>query len=249
MTSSDDLPHGRYTRGRDGLGDATWTILRSLDVPLQWYILHHFSSPASRNDTTFLQLSPYNSIVLGMAFVNSARHIFWKLHTGEQVFTPGFAVLVSIFNTVNNALNVGAALWSGTSMAPEAGEGVLSSPTRVLGLALFSIGSFIETYSELGRKSFKADPKNEGKLYTGGLFGLARHVNFGGYLLWRTGFATWCGGLRWGSFVAVYFLYYFASAGIPPLANYLEQRVSSPSHFVLVLRADWLAVWCCLGGV
>ncbi|EEB94925.1 hypothetical protein MPER_06187, partial [Moniliophthora perniciosa FA553] len=39
------------------------------------------------------------------------------------------------------------------------------------------------------RKRFKDDVRNVGKPYTGGLFGLARHINYGGYMLWRTGFA------------------------------------------------------------
>lgn len=91
---------------------------------------------------------------------------------------------------------------------------------------MFILGSSVESVAELGRKSFKADPKNKGKLYTGGFFGWARHINFGGYLFWRSGFAVWCGGLRWGSIAAALFVYYFTSAGIPPLVEYLEERVS-----------------------
>ena len=146
---------------------------------------------------------------------------------GEQVFTSGFAVAASIFNTVNNGLNVATSLWPMLSNAPETGEAALFTPTRVFGLATFLVGSFTETFAELRRKSFKANPNNKGKLYTGGLFGLARHVNFGGYLFWRSGFAVWCGGLRWGGIVASLFVYYFTTAGIPPLVEYMEERVRS----------------------
>jgi steroid 5-alpha reductase family enzyme len=54
-------------------------------------------------------------------------------------------------------------------------------------LSLFCLGSLIETASELGRKNFKSKPENKGKLYTGGFFAFARHVNFGGYAMWRIG--------------------------------------------------------------
>ena len=43
------------------------------------------------------------------------------------------------------------------------------------GLALFLAGAAVETVSELQRKAFKEDPANRGKVFTGGLFSLARY--------------------------------------------------------------------------
>ncbi|CAF3596345.1 unnamed protein product [Rotaria sp. Silwood1] len=37
------------------------------------------------------------------------------------------------------------------------------------------------------------NPINKGKNYSGGLFSLARHINYGGYTLWRTGLALTSG--------------------------------------------------------
>ena len=48
----------------------------------------------------------------------------------------------------------------------------------VAGAALFLIGSAIETGSELQRHAFKARPESKGRLFTGGLFGLAQHINY-----------------------------------------------------------------------
>ena len=48
------------------------------------------------------------------------------------------------------------------------------------GVALFLVGSFLETGSELQRKAFKAEAANKGKLYYGGLFSLAQHINYTG---------------------------------------------------------------------
>lgn len=59
----------------------------------------------------------------------------------------------------------------------------------VLGLICFVAGSLINTTAELLRKPFKADPRNAGKLYRGGLFKYAIHINYFGDVLWVLGCA------------------------------------------------------------
>ena len=51
-------------------------------------------------------------------------------------------------------------------------------------------GILLELVSELQRKRFKDDPANKGKPYAGGLFSLARSINYGGYTLWRGGYVS-----------------------------------------------------------
>lgn len=51
-------------------------------------------------------------------------------------------------------------------------------------------GILLELVSELQRKRFKDDPANKGKPYAGGLFSLARSINYGGYTLWRGGYLS-----------------------------------------------------------
>jgi len=90
------------------------------------------------------------------------------------------AVQVGVFNAALNSMNTGMALYTGGA-----------TPTgRYFGIFLFVLGSLVETGAEMGRKRFKSDPGNKGRLYMEGLFGSARHVNFGGYLAWRTGLAV-----------------------------------------------------------
>jgi steroid 5-alpha reductase family enzyme len=120
-------------------------------------------------------------------------------------------------------------------MVPGSGEGILASRTRILRLVLFLLGTSVEKLAELGRKAFKEDPKNKGKLYTGGFFGLARHIKYGSYLLW-SGLATFCGGLRYGAVIASLFVWYFTAAGIPPLDKYMRERVCSA--FNPLMRAE-----------
>ena len=59
----------------------------------------------------------------------------------------------------------------------------------ILGLALFVLGSYLNTASEYMRHVWKRRPENAGKLYTGGLFRYARHINYFGDDLLGTGFA------------------------------------------------------------
>ena len=70
-------------------------------------------------------------------------------------------------------------------------------------------------------------PANKGKIYSGGLFGLSRHINYFGYTLWRSGYALAAGGWIWGSIVAGFFTYDFTQRAIPVLTEYMEERVSS----------------------
>ncbi|GAW05455.1 erg4 erg24 ergosterol biosynthesis-like protein [Lentinula edodes] len=62
-------------------------------------------------------------------------------------------------------------------------------------MAIFILGILVEWGSEIQRLRFKKDVKNRGRVYTKGLFGLTRHINYTGYLFWRTGFALAAAGI------------------------------------------------------
>jgi len=92
-------------------------------------------------------------------------------------------------------------------------------------ISLFAFGSFVETLSELQRKAFKDNKANKGKIYTGGLFKLARHVNYLGEVFWYTGYALLTTGLP---FVGALFFgmlsYTFIDVAIPELGAYMELK-------------------------
>jgi steroid 5-alpha reductase family enzyme len=94
------------------------------------------------------------------------------------------------------------------------------------------LGMAAEAVSEVQRSNFKADPKNSGKPYTGGLFGLARHVNYGGYAVMRAGYAMATGWWMWGAFVFTFFFRDFATRGVPVLDEYYLKRVSFPGLLI-----------------
>lgn len=58
-----------------------------------------------------------------------------------------------------------------------------------LGLLLFLVGSWINTYSEYTRYIWKKDVTNKGKLYTEGLFKYSMHINYFGDIVLFIGFA------------------------------------------------------------
>ena len=101
-----------------------------------------------------------------------------------------------------------------------------SEPLNVLdflGVLLFIIGSYFNTYSEIQRKRFKNNPNNKGKLYTQGLFQYARHINYFGDVFWVTGWAIITHNL-WAGIIPIMLTLGFIFFNIPELSNYLEKK-------------------------
>ena len=89
---------------------------------------------------------------------------------------------------------------------------------------MFTVGLLTELISELQRKSFKDNPANQGKLYTKGLFSLARHINYGGYTLWRTGIALTSGNYSQAALQFTWHMIDFTKRGAPQLADYYSKK-------------------------
>jgi len=92
-----------------------------------------------------------------------------------------------------------------------------------IAVVLILTGSFLNTYSELQRKWWKADPQNKGKCYTGGLWTLATHINYFGDVVLFSGWtmltATW-----WMFWYPLMIACGFIFTHIPHLDKYLEER-------------------------
>ncbi len=139
-------------------------------------------------------------LLLAMSAGSAAKQVFWLTVLCNENFPVPMAATVSTYNGVVNTLNTLLYLAAATSSSlaspqisiPESSQ-TLGLPL-VLGAALYTIGISIETISELQRKWFKDRPENKGKICGVGLWRFARHINYGGYILWRTGFALAAGG-------------------------------------------------------
>lgn len=152
-----------------------------------------------------------------MSIANALKQIFWLTVTSKESFGLSSAGAVSIFNTINNSLNT--IIFSSASINP-----TWSGTTFYASIPIFITGILVETVAEIQRKAFKDNPKNKGKLYTGGLFSIVRHPNYCGYMLWRGAMALAAGGWAWGGLVASFFWYDFNNRSIPTLDEYCSKR-------------------------
>lgn len=156
-----------------------------------------------------------------MATGSTVKQIYWLTALSYERLPPSTATFVASFATTANTLNHLLFLNRATSASVN-GEGFPQTPLLV-GMVLYATGMLIECTAETQRYLFKKDPKNKGKVYTGGLFGVARHINYMGFLLWKTGYAVAAGGYTWGLVNAAMLGYNFTRC-IPPLAHYCQER-------------------------
>ena len=244
---NDLITRGSYTP--TPLGRTLFVGLRAIDPLIQYSILSHHAGiswipgtfggallpttgtksllhPASTG--TLLDLPPYQSLLLCMSIGSMLKQSYWLLAVSKDEMPAGSAVIIALLNTVLNTLNSSLALWTLTSVNPNASNvsELLKSPYIVTGLAMYLIGIFTEVVSEIQRRNFKRDLRNKGRPYAGGLFSLARHINYAGYSLWRAGFALVAAGPAWAVVIGGWSAYDFATRAIPVLDRYCTGRVS-----------------------
>ncbi|MBM7554586.1 DUF1295 domain-containing protein [Thalassobacillus pellis] len=111
---------------------------------------------------------------------------------------------------------VGFALLCGTRNVPLDGVDGIA-------VLLFLLGSLINTGSEVLRHQWKKDPRNKGKLYTGGLFRYAIHINYFGDLVWVSGFALLTRH-PWAGVVPIFLGVMFVFLNIPQHDRYLRKK-------------------------
>jgi len=90
-------------------------------------------------------------------------------------------------------------------------------------IAVFFIGGFLNTYSEILRNIWKQNAEHKGQLYTGGFFKYSRHINYFGDLLWVTAYAlitrNW-----YAVSIPVFLFCFFAFYNAPKLDKYLYNK-------------------------
>lgn len=226
------------------LGRAVFVGLRAVDVWWQYRLLTRgwglqliqklrgqpVLSTQLWNTTGVLQLQPYYGLVTVLALGSSIKQIATILFVSEQETPVSSAILVGIFNTLFNSVNTLLSLWTLTSQAPPPASSnfpdyIIANPLVAIGFSAYLVGILTEAVSELQRRSFKKDPANKGKPYGGGLFSLATNINYGGYTVWRAGYALVTGGLPLA--VVTFWLFFsdFVNRGVPVLDEYLTSRV------------------------
>jgi len=159
-------------------------------------------------------------LMVGMVAVGALRQAFWITYLNRNEWNWDLAISVALANN-----------WFDWCLMKRLAESEVSSSSNIgrdhltvlVAVSFFVLGGFLETYSEWQRRKFKDDPRNKGKLYTGGLFAYARHINYLGYILWRTGLGL----VSSPPFTLSYSLYHafdFYARAIPLLQNYMQSK-------------------------
>jgi hypothetical protein len=240
-SKSTDLP-SRVKRSTP-FGTACFVGLRAADIFLQYYLTKQGGAARVISllglPTVAIANTAYSDILVGLAAMGSIKHIYWVLDISEAEMPTGQAFQIAIANSIFASVNAFLASLAWSSLAsssellqPDASvvQELSRSPILAAAVAINVLGILIETVSELQRKSFKANTKNKGKPYAGGLFSLARHVNYGGYAMWRAANALAAGGIASAIPVFAFFTYNFISSSIPAL-----EKVSLPRELSDVL--------------
>lgn len=159
-------------------------------------------TPAARRAAVLAAAVVYFARVLGTMFVFLRRRMAWS-----EALTIGIWVLL---------IHTGFALLARTTARP---LGALDAVAAVLYVA----GSYFNTGGELERMRWKAEPAHAGKLYTEGLFGLSRHINYFGDTLLFTGYALLTTRAL-ALVVPVLMVALFVGVNIPMLDRYLAGK-------------------------
>ncbi|MEG9297815.1 DUF1295 domain-containing protein [Mangrovibacillus sp. Mu-81] len=92
---------------------------------------------------------------------------------------------------------------------------------------IFLAGSGINSLSEILRDVWKQDKRNKGKLYTGGLFKYAVHINYFGDLVWVSGFALLTRN-GWSIIIPIALFCLFVFYNIPVHDRYMRGKYGEP---------------------
>ncbi|KAH6538411.1 hypothetical protein HBI07_121650 [Parastagonospora nodorum] len=233
----DLIARGDYTP--TPAGKITFFVLRAIEPYLQYSILAHglgssllhrvglHTLPAGLPANTGiglidgLGLSPYRLVLFSMAVGAAVKQNIWVMALSGEPMPVDGAIAVGAFNAIFNTVSSIAFLVRATSASTESD---FPQPSLIIGGTLYVVGIVTELVAEIQRKRFKSDPSNKGKAYTGGLWQFARHINYGGYTLWRAGFAIAGGGYTLGALVGAFFFWDFSQRAVPILNEYCEKR-------------------------
>ena len=176
--------------------------------------------------TNALRPWPHAHILLAMSITSLLKQNHWVLFLSNEPMPPPLAIRVAVLNVLLNSINSLLFIWSTTCMHISS-DASIPDKRVILGCTLYLIGIFLEWASEVERKNFKRKPENKGKPCTKGFWRLARHINYGGFIIWRCGYAIYAAGWTWGATIGIFFWWNFTSRAVPVLEEYCAKKVSN----------------------
>lgn len=235
--TTEHIQRGNYNFSM--LGTATFIGLRLVDPLLQYQLLVKNYGPAILEklsvstvplaSISYTQATDPRTFLLAMSAGAMVKQVYWILFINREHFPPSLAVTVGLFNLIMDSTSSLLLLASKTSTisAPQVripGTEISMSLPLLIGAAMFVIGTVTETVAEVQRKRFKDRPESKGKIYTGGLWQLARHINYGGYVMWRGGYMLAAGGLVPGMVVAAFLIRNFLKTSVRGMDEYMTKK-------------------------
>lgn len=178
---------------------AAWFLLAGYDTVAGWFGADVDHATATRVALLITLSAVYFGRFLVTSFVTLKR----TMPMAEAVTVGVWVIVIHATMAVTGGTNpadVGFVTW--------------------LGVALYVLGSYLNTGSELQRLVFKRDPANRGKLYTGGLFRFTMHPNYLGDVVLFSGFAL-VTGVVWAFAIPLIMAAMFVFINIPALDKYL----------------------------
>ncbi|KAJ7607390.1 hypothetical protein FB45DRAFT_948196 [Roridomyces roridus] len=223
-------------------GTAVFALGRIADAPLQYLMFSEgwavkaLTSVGLRASNILVRagpgvggLGPIPTLLVGMYSVASLRHAYYALCTKTYNYPPSTSLSVVTFSSATNTVTTLLAVHALTSSPYP----ILGSFTDCIGwkqwvgVGLFSVGIVMELVAEEGRKAFKKNPKNVGKVYDQGLWSLVRHPNYLGFNLWRAGIALATGSLAATAILSALQLSVFYTTSIPELSDWMARKYGS----------------------
>ena len=208
----------RTNKGACPLPRFVFSLLRAIDPFIQYAVIYRGYGVRwiSRFGITTVSPGQKGNVLIAMAVATAVKHSFHVAYIQEEKITYYTAISIGILETVANVV----ATLSSIIYGPSEKLGTL----QYIGITLFAVGLVVELTSELQRKRFKDNPAHKGQLYSGGLFSLARHINYGGYTLYNTGFALTSGNYWLAAFHFFFRTCDFTMRAIPCLNEYCGKK-------------------------
>ncbi|KAF3938530.1 hypothetical protein ABW19_dt0207685 [Dactylella cylindrospora] len=201
-------------------GKLLLSSFRVLTIPVQYMIIKQTTSlptPTFPLTLSNLALTPNQAMVLLMPSCIAAKHVYWALFIMREHLTLPFALFGGIIDMSFESLCSYVFTWS--SRNPTWNPAFLYS-----GLFISVLGVTTQLVSEIQRSRFKKDPRNEGKIYAGGLWGWVRNVNYACNIVFGFGYGLGVGGPVYGALYAGIYVMKFVSDAIPQFEGYMQQK-------------------------
>ncbi|KAF3928194.1 hypothetical protein AA313_de0206305 [Arthrobotrys entomopaga] len=201
-----------------------FTLGRLLTLPVQYMILTKSNPTATltafTNPTaTLSSLTLSQTLLLAMPAYAVFKHIYWSWFLMREPLTAQFVIFATFGDMAFEALTSYI-----STIAPSIPIPYWSPSLLIPGAILDFTGITAELLSETQRAAWKKDGKNEGKVYTGGLWGWVRNPSYTCNVVFSFGYALAAGGPLYAVAYSGVYVCNFVFNAVPGLEGYMRGK-------------------------